>query len=79
MTPEQCRAGRALVGVSQTELAREAKVGRRTLADFENGVRRPYDRTLRDIQETLEAYGVTFLDRNGGGPGVRLRDSDAGS
>tara|TARA_R110000744_G_scaffold172470_2_gene291071 strand:- start:36048 stop:36194 length:147 start_codon:yes stop_codon:yes gene_type:complete len=44
-----------------------------TLADFEAGKRQPYDRTLKDIQETLEAAGVEFIPENGGGAGVRLR------
>jgi hypothetical protein len=26
------------------------------------------------IRRTLEAAGVEFIDENGGGPGVRLRD-----
>jgi hypothetical protein len=28
---------------------------------------------LADVQRTLEAAGVEFIDENGGGPGVRLR------
>lgn len=47
-----------------------------TLADFETGKRRPYDRTLADIRAALEAGGVAFVDQNGMGPGVRLRDRD---
>ena len=69
--PEQCRAARALLGWSQADLAREAEVAKKTIADFERGARTPYDRTLADIRTALESSGVTFID--GAEPGVRLR------
>jgi len=73
ITPAQCRAARGLVGLSQEELASAARVSRATLTEFEAGRRKPYDRTLADICKVLEAAGVEFIDANGGGPGVRLR------
>lgn len=72
--PEQCRAARALLGWSREDLSSKAAVSMATLADFETGKRRPYDRTLADIRVALEAGGVAFVDQNGMGPGVRLRD-----
>ena len=69
----QCRAARALLGISQDELARLAKVAKATIANFEAGRRQPYDRTLDDVVLVLEANGVDFIPENGGGPGVRLR------
>jgi transcriptional regulator with XRE-family HTH domain len=69
----QCRAARALLNWSQTDLALKARVGRATIAAFESGAREPYDRTLDDAQRALESAGVEFIDENGGGPGVRLR------
>ena len=72
MTPEQCRAGRALVNWSQMKLCDAAKVARATLAEFEAGRRMPYARTLDDIRRALEAAGVVFVDENGEGAGVRL-------
>ena len=63
-----------MLGWSQEELAQRAGVAKQTLADFERGSRSPYARTLADIQKALEAAGVTFIDEDGGGPGVRLRD-----
>lgn len=63
-----------MLGWSQDELAQRAGVAKQTLADFERGSRSPYARTLADIQKALEAAGVTFIDEDGGGPGVRLRD-----
>ena len=69
----QCRAARALLVWSQDKLARESKVAKTTIADFERYRHTPYDRTLRDLQEALEAGGVEFIPENGGGAGVRLR------
>ncbi|TIQ46363.1 MAG: helix-turn-helix transcriptional regulator [Mesorhizobium sp.] len=71
----QCRAGRALIGWSQDQLATASKVAKATLANFELGKRTPYDRTLDDVRAALEAAGVIFVDENGEGPGVRLKKS----
>ena len=60
MTPEQCRAGRALVDMSQQALADAAEVAKVTIISFEKGRRTPYKRTLDAIQQALEARGVRF-------------------
>lgn len=60
MTPEQCRAGRAIAGMSQQELADAAEVAKATIANFEKGHRQPYKRTLTALQTALEARGVQF-------------------
>jgi transcriptional regulator with XRE-family HTH domain len=73
MKPEQCRAARALLGWSQSQLCKAAKVARATLAEFEAGKRAPYQRTLDDIRNALEVGGVIFVAENGEGPGARLR------
>ncbi len=72
-SPAQCRAARALLNWSQSQLAQASKVATKTLADFERGSRTPYDRTLADIQTALEAAGFEFIPENGSGAGVRLR------
>lgn len=72
--PDQCRAARAFLGWSREELATRSKVSVATLADFEAGKRVPYARTLADIRKALEEGGVQFIPRNGGGPGIRLRE-----
>lgn len=74
MTPAQCRAARAILGLSQDDLATQSKVAKATIATFELGQRQPYPRTLGAIREALEVAGVIFLDANGEGPGVRLKD-----
>src|ERR1700722_6552932 len=70
----QCRAGRALIGWSQDQLAAASKVAKATVAAFETTIRLPQQRTLDQIQKALEDEGVEFL--NGGQPGVRLKPKD---
>ena len=73
IAPSQCRAARALLRWSQTELAKAADVSRVTLAGFESEGRCLRTGTLADIRRVLEAAGVIFIEENGEGPGVRLR------
>jgi len=73
MTPAQCRAARALLNITQTDLAKAADVAEKTITDFETGARRPYRRTIAALRQALEAAGVEFIPENGGGEGVRMR------
>ena len=69
----QCKGARAMLGLSRNKLATLAKVGVRTLVDFERGARQPFDRTLADVQRALEAAGIIFTEEDeNAGPGVRL-------
>jgi transcriptional regulator with XRE-family HTH domain len=74
MTPEQCRAARALIPISQDVLATSSGVAKRTIAGFESGTAQPYPRTIEALRRALEAAGVEFIAENGGGAGVRLRE-----
>jgi transcriptional regulator with XRE-family HTH domain len=78
MTPGQCRAARALLGITQAELADAAEAGTKTVADFERGAKRElHVITLRALHNALEEAGIEFLDTEGR-PGVRLKKPDAG-
>jgi transcriptional regulator with XRE-family HTH domain len=71
--PETCRAARALLNISQAELANIANLSKQTLVDYERGARTPYPNNLLAVQSAVEKLGVVFLvaDDNSG-PGVRL-------
>jgi transcriptional regulator with XRE-family HTH domain len=73
ITPAQLRAARALLGISQDDLADASEVAKRTIAAFESEARAPYARTIAALREALEARGCIFIAENGEGPGVRLR------
>ena len=73
MTPAQCRAARALLEITQTELADEAQLGLSTVVDFEKKRRQVSVLAIKAIYDALSKGGVEFIDENGGGPGVRLR------
>ncbi|WP_425106511.1 helix-turn-helix domain-containing protein [Ancylobacter sp.] len=73
MTPEQCRMARAGLGMSVRDLADRAQVSTNTISRLEAGEElKP--RTVEAIQRALEEAGIVFIDQNGNGPGVRLRD-----
>lgn len=69
----QIRAGRALLGWSQRQLAEAAGVGEATVKRLEaNGTGGAIGSTVAAIEAALESAGVRFLPANGSGPGVRL-------
>lgn len=71
-TSEQLRAARAMIGLSQADLARMTGRTEKTIRRAETEVSQVADDTAAAIRAALEAAGVEFLDPNGGGPGVRL-------
>ena len=75
---EQLRAARAWLEMSQQDLATAAKVGKRTVADFERGATIPHERTLRDIEQTLVSLGVEFQFDGTIGVGIRVRPNTSG-
>lgn len=73
MNAAQCRAARALLGMTQPELAEAAGFGLSTIVDFEKERRIVSLTAQARMREALEAAGVVFLPENGNGPGVALR------
>jgi len=72
-TPEQLRAARALLGWSQTELARQAGMSLPTVKRVETEKGPKVSNDARSaLQHALTLGGVEFIAENGGGPGVRL-------
>src|SRR5258708_523959 len=61
LSPEQVKAGRALLAWSQQELAAKARVANSTVADFERGSRTPVANNAQAIREALEAQGLKFM------------------
>ena len=70
-----CQGARGLLGISRGELAALSRVSVTTIAEFETGKRRPYDRTLEALREALERQGIEFVD-DPDKPGVLLRRGD---
>jgi DNA-binding XRE family transcriptional regulator len=73
LAPNQCKAARALLDLTQSELADAALLGLSTIVDFEKERREVSTVAIRAIRHALTTHGVEFIDENGGGPGVRLR------
>ena len=72
VSPAQCRAGRALLEITQTQLAASADLGLSTVVDFEKERRQVSPESVDAIRRALVRVGIEFIDENGGGPGVRL-------
>jgi transcriptional regulator with XRE-family HTH domain len=75
LTPETCRAARALLAWGQRELAGRANVAAKTIADFEVNARQPYERTLEALRRAFEDAGLRFIDAVDGvtGEGVAFK------
>jgi DNA-binding XRE family transcriptional regulator len=73
ITSGQCRAARALLDITQPELAQAAGLGLSTIVDFEKSRRDVSRASVHAMLKALEKGGIQFIAKNGGGPGVRLR------
>ena len=73
----QVRAARALIDWSQTKLADAAGVPVSLVARLETEAADPVaDEAIDKLRAALEAAGVVFIPKNGGGGiGVRLREA----
>lgn len=67
-------AGRALIGMTQKDLASSANISVSTLKRFEaDGMLGEPSNNWNAVIAALEAAGVEFIAENGGGAGVRLK------
>ncbi len=75
VTTQQLKAARALLGWSQTELARASGLSIPTIKRIESKSGELGGRadTAARIVAALETAGALFIPENGGGVGVRLR------
>jgi len=73
LTPEQCRAARALLDWTQEDLAKEAGVSRSTIRDFEKGRHWLHTATATHVVAALEKAGVLLIASGRLGPGVRFQ------
>lgn len=70
MTPEQSRAARGWLDMSQQELAEASNVSLSTVRDFEKGRRVPIANNLNAIRSVLESRGIAFTEHGLTGPNV---------
>src|SRR5258706_12032132 len=68
ITPGQCRAARALLDITQPQLAEAAGLGLSTIVDFEKSRRDVSRAAVHALQTALEKAGVRFIGKDGGGP-----------
>jgi len=66
ITAAQARGARAMLGLHQEDLAKQAGVTRSTLATFEAGGTSPHEATLQRIQVALETAGAVFVETDAG-------------
>jgi DNA-binding XRE family transcriptional regulator len=59
--------------MNQSVLAENAGLGLSTIVDFEKERRQVSEDAVLAIEAAFERAGITFIEENGGGEGVRLR------
>jgi predicted transcriptional regulator len=74
LSSDQIRGARAVLRLSQAELAEASSVSLETIKRLEgmDGELKVRLETLSKIKTALEKAGVEFIPENGGGAGVRL-------
>jgi predicted transcriptional regulator len=77
MWASQLRGARAVLQMGQSELAERSGVSLASIKRFEAMEGRIEARTgtVQRLMSALEEAGVQFIAENGGGPGVRLRQT----
>ena len=72
----QVRAARGLLGWNQSNLAIESGLAISTIKRMETSGEflKGNVENVWKVRKALERAGIEFINENGGGPGVRLRD-----
>lgn len=76
ITPRQLKAARAILGLSQADVATMTSKTTKTVRRAETDRDGVSEATIAGMQAALEAAGVVFIPSNGNGAGVRLRNPD---
>lgn len=64
ITPQQIKAARALLDITQIDLAEGSELSVATIADYERGAARQLSmRSLNSIVEYLQSQGIRFINR----------------
>jgi transcriptional regulator with XRE-family HTH domain len=75
MTPQQSRAARGWLDISQLDLAKRANVSLSTVRDFEKGRRWPIANNMAALERVFGEAGVEFLYETDGTPmGMVIRN-----
>jgi len=78
LTAQQIRGARAMLGLTQAVLARQAGIPKAALDEIESSAPSPQPAALDAVKTALERAGIAFIDEDGGGPGVRLKQRGSG-
>lgn len=62
----QVRGARAMLGITQAELAEAAGVKRLAIVRFESEVTAPHEGTLASVEAALEGRGIVFIKTDAG-------------
>jgi predicted transcriptional regulator len=65
ITAAQCRAARAMLGMTQAELSRMSGVPAAVIARFETDATTPRASTFRPLITAFSKAGIVFLDADG--------------
>jgi len=76
MTNTQCRMARAALRWSLKDLAERSHVNHVTINRFETGQADSNPATVAALRRALEDGGIEFIEQNGMGAGVRMRERD---
>jgi transcriptional regulator with XRE-family HTH domain len=76
ISSELVRAARALLRWEQRDLAKASGVSLPTIKRLESkrGQMAAHASTMLALVKAIEGAGIEFIDANGGGPGVRLKE-----